>query len=252
MLCRGLNLAKTKSQNTISVADIIPIYVVMGFVLIGIIVNVLFGQKVLSLANSINTPWGIITSNFVYDGFQNILGILLFLLFLYLSNLSFGLKLRKARYISTIVSMFIGGFFANFLWFYEMLRINSTVTSTGQSGVVYAFWGACFSLFLFDTTIILIGKVAKLSSRSSSNIEMLKSSRKKFRWMGGTASIFISIIVLADLYYGQKAFFTELPHINYFVHIVAFLSGMIVCLIVYLAILTKMKIHVKDNTIVQQ
>ena len=91
MLCRGLNLAKTKSQNTISVADIIPIYVVMGFVLIGIIVNVLFGQKVLSLANSINTPWGIITSNFVYDGFQNILAMLLILLFLYPSNLSFGL-----------------------------------------------------------------------------------------------------------------------------------------------------------------
>ena len=157
----------------------------MGFILIGEIIKILLDQKVVLLSNSISTPWGIITSNFVYDGFQNVLAIFLFLVFLYLTNFSFGPKLRKARYIATIVSMFFGGFFANLLWFAEMLQIGSKVTSIGQSGVIYGFWGACFSLFLFDTISIVISKVTKLTGRSSSNIEILKSSRKKFRWGGG-------------------------------------------------------------------
>ena len=224
----------------------------MGFILIGEIIKILFDQKVVLLANSISTPWGIITSNFVYDGFQNIYAILLFLVLLYLTNFSFGLKLRKARYMATIVGMFFGGFFANLLWFAEMLQIGSTVTSIGQSGVIYGFWGACFSLFLFDTISIVISKVTKLTGRSSSNIEILKSSRKKFRWGGGLSSILLSIIVIADLYDGQIAFFSELPGINYFVHIIAFLTGMIVCVIIYRLKFARITLHVNNNPIVQQ
>lgn len=224
----------------------------MGFILIGEIIKILFDQKVVLLANSISTPWGIITSNFVYDGFPNILAMLLYLIFLYGSNLSFGLKLRKIRYISTVVSMFVGGFFANLLWFADMLKIGSTVTSIGQSGVIYGFWGACFSLFLFDTISIVISELTKLTGRSPSNIEILKSRGKKSRWIGGAVSILISIIVLADLYDGQKAFFTELPHINYFVHIIAFLTGMVVCIIVYVLILARITIRGKNSTIAQQ
>ena len=178
--------------------------------------------------------------------------MLLYLIFLYGSNLSFGLKLRKIRYISTVVSMFVGGFFANLLWFADMLKIGSTVTSIGQSGVIYGFWGACFSLFLFDTISIVISELTKLTGRSPSNIEILKSRGKKSRWIGGAVSILISIIVLADLYDGQKAFFTELPHINYFVHIIAFLTGMVVCIIVYGLILARITIRVKNSTIAQQ
>lgn len=225
--------------------------VVAVFFLVGIIINIFFGQKVVSLANSVNTPWGIITSNFVFDGIQNMYAMLLFLVFLYLSNISFVLKLRKARYISTIVSMFFGGFFANFLWFNDMLKVGSTITSAGQSGVVYAFWGACFSLFLFDTLIIVIGKGIKLTGKSPSNIEILKSSIKKFRWAGGSFSVFFSITVLADLYDGQKAFFTELPHINYFVHIAAFFSGMAISALIYLLMFIRLSINTRSDNVVE-
>lgn len=224
----------------------------MVFILIGEIIKILFDQKVVILANSISTPWGIITSNFVYDGIQNIFAMLFFLVLLYLTNFSFGLELRRARYKVTIVSMFFGGFFANLLWFAEMLKIGSTVTSIGQSGVIYGFWGACFSLFLFDTISIVISKVTKLTGRSSSNIEILKSNRNILRWIGGFFSILFSIIVLADLYDGQIAFFSELPGINYFVHIIAFLTGMVVCIIVYVLILARITIRVKNSTIAQQ
>jgi hypothetical protein len=214
-------------------------------------INIFFGQKVVSLANSVNTPWGIITSNFVFDGIQNMYAMLLFLVFLYLSNISFVLKLRKARYISTIVSMFFGGFFANFLWFNDMLKVGSTITSAGQSGVVYAFWGACFSLVLFDTLIILIGKGVKLIRKKPSQIEVLKSSRKKLRWMGAISSVLVSISVLADLYDGQKAFFSESPHINYFVHTAAFFSGMAISAFVYLLMFIRLSIKIRPDNVVQ-
>ncbi|WMT45416.1 MAG: hypothetical protein RE469_04280 [Cuniculiplasma divulgatum] len=223
----------------------------MVFFIVGLLVRIFFGNAVLSLANSVNTPWGIITSNFVFDGFQNMEAMLLFLVFLYLTSVSFKIKLRNGRYIATLVSMFAGGIIANFLWFYEMFRSGSTVTSAGQSGVVYAFWGACFSLFLFDTIIIIIGKGAKLIRRNSSQIGALKSSSKRLRWIGGACSVVFSIIVLADLYDGQRAFFSELPHINYFVHIAAFFSGVLICAFIYLPILIRNILKVKPITTVQ-
>ena len=233
----------------------LPFFVVVIFFLVGIIVRISFGQEVLSLANSVDTPWGIVTSNFVFDGLPNMYAMLLFLLFLYLSSISFKLKVRKVRYISTIVSMFLGGVFANFLWFYEMLKSGNTVTSAGQSGVVYAFWGACFSLFLIDTLIIIIiiiiGKGVKLIRKNPSQIEVLKSSRKKLRWMGAISSVLVSISVLADLYDGQKAFFSESPHVNYFVHIAAFFIGMAISISIYSLMFIRLSIKIRSDNVVQ-
>jgi hypothetical protein len=73
---------------------------------------------------------------------------------------------------------------ANLLWFREMQISGSSVSSTGQSGIVYAFWGAFFSLLFCDTVIIIFGMIRRIA-KISCGIEHMKVDSRKKRSVGG-------------------------------------------------------------------
>ena len=121
--------------------------------------------------------------------------------------------------------MFIGGICTNSVWLYTMFVQNNNVTSAGESSIIYVFWGACFVLFLIDSFIIIIGLLSQKLLKKKPLLIDQKSDSMKRRWVGGMFSIFLTIVLLADFFDGQTAFFSEYSHINYSVHIYGFVIG---------------------------
>lgn len=224
------------------------------FILIGMLVTISFIFFHISLApisNSIKSPWGIITSNFVYDGYGNLEAYILYTFLFLATSSAYGYKTRKKRYLTIIYSMFIGGVMANILWLYTMYTRNSTITSAGESSVIYAFIGAYFAIVLIDAIIIVFGLPYTKLFKKKPYLHYLKSPRRKWRWVGGGFSIGLSIILLADLYDGQVAFFSEYSHINFTVHIYGFISGSLIAGALYLYNLFLLFKSLKDIDVVQ-
>jgi uncharacterized BrkB/YihY/UPF0761 family membrane protein len=158
------------------------------FILIGMLVTISFIFFHISLApisNSIKSPWGIITSNFVYDGYGNLEAYILYTFLFLATSSAYGYKTRKKRYLTIIYSMFIGGVMANILWLYTMYTRNSTITSAGESSVIYAFIGAYFAIVLIDAIIIVFGLPYTKLFKKKPYLHYLKSPRRKWRWVGG-------------------------------------------------------------------
>lgn len=243
-------MAKSKSKSNNLIIDFSPYFVGMIFFIISLFLTGLLHGNVKPISNSINTPWGVITSNFIFDGFNNIFAYSFFLILLWLTSLSYKFEVRKERYKATIYGMFIGGFLASGLWLYQMFISNNPVTIGGNSGVVYAFWGACFFLFIVDTLVILSGVIWHKVGKETFYLERLKATKKKW-WGGGFVSILVSLIILADLYDGQKSFFSELPHYNTMVHIAGFIIGFLSSLVIYMFGMSKIYKKSKKGNAVQ-
>lgn len=207
------------------------------FILIGMVVTIpfiLFHMSLAPISDSIKSPWGIITSNFVYDGSGNLEGYILYMSLFLATSSAYCYKNRKKRYLAIIYSMYLGGVIANGLWLYTMFTQGSTVTSAGESSIIYAFIGACFAIILIDTAIIIFGLPHDKIFKKKPYLYYLKSPLRIWRWVGGGFSIGISLLLLADLYDGQVAFFSEYSHINFTVHIYGFILGSLIAGALYL------------------
>src|SRR2546426_1105704 len=89
------------------------------------------------LCSSRATPWGVLTSMFVYDGWQNAV-VFFGLAVAYLpfsSNLNSKTRQGRSNFMS--VAIFAVAVVANAIW----AVLVPFSTSFGQSGVVYAAWG---------------------------------------------------------------------------------------------------------------
>ena len=135
--------------------DTLPSLVGAIFVFLSVIITIHYENNISAISASIQTPWGIVTSNFIFDGLNNVGTYIFYLLLLYLSNIQYQLEVRKKRYLSTVCSMFVSAIAANGIWLYMSYLSNSGITSGGESAVIFGFVGACFSLFLTDSLINL-------------------------------------------------------------------------------------------------
>ena len=232
------------------------IFILNGFIffLIGMLVTIPFIIYHVSLApisNSIKSPWGIITSNFVYDGFGNLEAYILYMSLFLVTCSAYSYETRKKRYLTIICSMFVGGVIANGIWLYTMFTQRSSVTSAGESSVIFAFIGACFALIFIDSTIIVFGWLHNKIFKKKPYLYYLKSQMKRWRWVGGGFSIGLTIILLADLYDGRVAFFSEYPHINFTVHVYGFICGSLIAGALYLYNLRLLSKNARDDNAVQ-
>lgn len=161
-----------------------------------------------------NLPWGVFTSLFIYDGWQNVIffTICIFLLFAFNFRLP---KLNvKSRALFSTASMFIIGLIANVFW---VIR-NPLLGEYGQSGVVFALYGIVFA-FSFSQ-ISYIFEDLKRGWRSLNFKE-----RRKLK-------ISISILVIPTLIFLQLTvnvgqFLNENNGVAYQVHGVSFFLGIL-------------------------
>jgi hypothetical protein len=195
---------------------------------------ILFHISLAPISVSIKSPWGIITSNFVYDGSGNLEAYILYTFLFLATSLAYGYGTRKKRYLTIIYSMFIGGVIANTLWLYTMFTQNNTITSAGESSVIYSLIGACFAIVLIDVFIIIFGLLYNKLFKKKPYLFYLKSPARIWRWVGGGFSVSLSIILLVNLYDEPVAFLSEYSHFNFTVHIYGFIFGLLIGGVLYI------------------
>ena len=208
--------------------DALALLVGLVFFVIGEVIKISMGENVSIIGNSIKTPWGIVTSNFIYDGINNMEWYALFYISLFLSSIAYRSRVKRLRYLASLYSMFLAAIFANAIWLITIYINGSSLNNVGESAVVFGFVGACFSLFVLDSFATLSGFISKRLFRRELRTTSLKSDSKYRRWIGFSVSSFFLLAIVADLVNARVSFFNLSPRVNYLVHILAFSIGSII------------------------
>ena len=163
------------------------------------------------LANSISTPWGIVTCIFVHVSQAHLYSNIL-LLALYLATFAFiniyhsrSTRVRKSSFLiySSVLSALLANAFC--------LLINPREVSVGASGMVFAVEGAVFA--------------SALSNIASAPTFVSKLPRRVF-----LSSFFYNayiVVFLAGFSFAPAVFFSIMPRVNYTVHILSFSEGIL-------------------------
>ena len=208
--------------------DALALLVGLVFFVIGEVIKISMGKNVAVISNSIRTPWGIVTSNAIFDGENNLGWYALFYISLFGSSIAYHTRVKRLRYLVSLYSMFLAAIFANAIWLITSYINGSGLKSYGESAVVFGFVGACFSLFVLDSFLTLSGFVSKRLFKRELRIASLNSHGKWRRRIGFSVSSFFLLAIVADLVYARVSFFNISPYVNYLVHILAFSIGSII------------------------
>jgi hypothetical protein len=156
------------------------------------------------------TPWGTVTSVFLYDGWSNILlyFIILVMYIAFSDRVDSGERRRRARFGS--VAIFGVATIANALW----LHFVPMAYSWGSSGVVYALWGFLLAFTLFDGM--------PRNPKSLDPRTWYASKQERGSAMGNLMVFSMTAIMLVS---GPSAFLSSGPGVNVFAHGVSFLGG---------------------------
>ena len=198
------------------------------FFVTGVVITISMGKNVAVISNSTRTPWGIVTSNFIFDGVNNLEWYALFYISLFCSSIAYHTRVKRIRYLASLYSTFLAAIVANAIWLITSYINGSGLKSGGESAAVFGFVGACFSLFVLDSFVNLLGFMSKRLFKRELRITSLKSDSKCRRLIGFSVSSFFLLAIVADLVNARVSFFNLSPRVNYLVHILAFSIGSII------------------------
>lgn len=156
------------------------------------------------------TPWGVITSLFIYDGWQNapayffILGSYVW----FSDSVQQRVRFARANFVSILI--FAAAIVANALW----VIAKPLAYSWGPSGVVYALWGALFAFALAD---------GLPHHPRSINPRTWYQNKENRDAAVGNLVLFASTAFVLVL--DPPLFLSAGPGINAFAHAVSFLAG---------------------------
>ena len=177
-----------------------------------------------NLCSSSSTPWGVVTSIFLFDGWNNA-GLYLQLLIIFgISNFILPANDVKRRSIFAISVIYASAVVSAILWL--LLRPESE--SFGPSAVVYAFIGVTLGMSVFNA--IPRGKTLKDFRGYYSNFATKALSILNILLLG---------LVLAFILLSPNVFLSVGPNVNVFEHGVSFLMAFA---LVYAYSIPKLKI----------
>jgi len=176
------------------------------------------------LCTSWSTPWGIVTSNFLFDGLDANLDVMVYYVVFAVMSI-FTLPQAKRRRVSARVALtaFLSGVLANLVWLVgaemEYIRggAGSPPTSYGYSAVGYGLAGAATMLVI----LVLLR-----------NTQIWLRRRRDTRVMGYlmlSGFCLFAVIILPALL-GPASFLNIQQGVNYYVHSVSFFVSLVALL----------------------
>lgn len=156
------------------------------------------------------SPWGIVTSLFIYDSWSNIVFYATIAVFFVITQFLLPKEERRRRQIFLVIAMYLIAVIANLVW----IILRPSYGTYGSSGVVYAEWGIVSGFALFNTLF-----------RDTENKRLLLFSKNKLKraWAG------VNLVTIAGfvlyLFLDPSLFLNESPGVNVFAHAIAFLGG---------------------------
>lgn len=184
------------------------------------------------LYNSVKTPWGIITSAFVYDGAGNVEYYGLYASVFIASNAAYVRSLRVSRYLVVTGFSLISAIIANLINLGSYALNNPNGFDYGQSGIVYGFIGSMAIFIFFDVAFYLLIAIRKAINKSS-GFEEIKTVKSKFRKV--LTYIFTTIsfcLTFVYLLINRSSFFSVGPGVDSLVHAISFVTGLVLPFII--------------------
>ncbi|CAC11864.1 hypothetical membrane protein [Thermoplasma acidophilum] len=182
------------------------------------------------LFNSVRTPWGFLTSIFIYDGSGNVEYFLIFAILFSAANISHARELRIKRTAVALLASVLGSIIANLLDLALFFFTDPAASSYGQSGVVYGLMGSAASMALLDIIFYILVAMGQLRHNDSSPDQGPVGHARNILSIASLALIFLLTFVFMAL--DIKAFYSIRPGIDSFVHAMAFGSSAIIFIII--------------------
>ncbi len=182
------------------------------------------------LFNSVRTPWGFLTSIFIYDGSGNVEYFVIFAILFSAANISHTREFRIRRTILALSASIAGSIIANLLDLALFFFTDPAASSYGQSGVVYGLMGSAASMALLDIIFYILVPMGQLKRKDSSQEYGMIGHARNILSIVSLALIFLLTFVFMAL--DIKAFYSIRPGIDSFVHAMAFGSSAIIFIIV--------------------
>ncbi len=206
--------------------EFFPIFFGIIVFAIGYAVKIHF-TNIAILYDSLKTPWGVITSMFVYDGDGNIVAYALFAGLFMGANAAYDRSIRVNRYLLVICSSIFAAIIANISNLGLYAVVNQNGSAYGQSGIVYGLIGAVTAITLFDFGIYLL-ILYRRARKQPIALRIKKISDRKSRKV--TTSTFVVFTLLFTVIYviiDPFNFFSVAPGVDSFVHLISFGGGAI-------------------------
>lgn len=206
--------------------DSILIIAGLVFFALGWVVSKFFPDPVL-LYSSLRSPWGAVTSNFIYDGWQNALVYSILVAYALGCSAAYTLEQRAYRYRIIVISQFTGGIAASMVQLIIWYTRSQAGYSFGQSGVVYALWGSLSFFLIFG----IVADSVNLFQRLRCGPRLVLGSAPGVRlWRKAVSQFFLItgfLFTFGFLLLDPSGFFSAGPGIDSGLHDLSFASGLI-------------------------
>lgn len=169
------------------------------------------------LCGSASTPWGAISSLFLYDGWTNVLFFIGSIVLFFELSLALPNKFIKKRVVFATISMFAIGIGVNVL---QIVFVHG-ILYYGPSGVLYAFFGLIFGFAILDT----------LESPFRVKLHGILDLKSRQALSHFVVNVIILLMISGWIYIDTGGFLSKAPNVDYAAHGMAFLGGMIVTLV---------------------
>lgn len=180
------------------------------------------------LYNTIKTPWGIITSMFIFDGDGNVVDYAIYALVFCAANVRYSRFMRVKRYLLSIWVSLLSAVIGNVINLIVYWLSAPNGYSLGQSGIVYGFMGALAFIALFDILFYLSYSYHK-RKKEISTFNIKRGGSEKAR--GLVTCVFTVLlfgITIIFLVVDFPLFFSVAPGVDSFLHFISFLSGFLI------------------------
>ena len=208
--------------------DFKPVIYMLIIVFIPGLIIFLFSSCIKSLGKFINrvlpassaTPWGVITSLFVYNDVGQFISNTIAIIgctFIF-TVINYSDKNRRRNSFFLLFTAFFISILSNLLW----IRLHPDKPSVGSSGIGYTILGVDMGFALFNITYYIFQWITQYKT----------VERKKFIDFILNSIVFYCFTIFS--FYKPRMFFSIFPGVNVFVHVISFLIGFTVtisCLI---------------------
>ena len=163
--------------------------------------------------SNIATPWGALTSVFMFDGWNNASFFVELGVMFLATNFVYSEHETRGRCKYAFLSMFVCGILPNVI----LLAIRPNWTIYGSSGVIYSFLGIVMGLSFFNML------PPTFKGLTVGRLKAYYSSSRSLALLSLNAIVFVSLFFF--LFTNADLFFSSGPNVNVFAHALGFGFG---------------------------
>ena len=187
-----------------------------------------------SLPASSATPWGVITSLFVYNGVNHFVSNTIAIIgyTLIFTAINYNDEYRRRHSFFLLFTAFFIAILSNLLW----IHLHPDIPSVGSSGIGYATLGIDMGFALFNITYYIFRRITQY-----------KIVKREKTILNFILNLIVFCFFIALYFYMPRIFFSISPNVNIFIHKISFPIGFTATMLYLIYMLPKLPKAIKKH-----